>query len=432
MKITQLRVENFKRIGIVEIEPSGPTVVVAGRNAQGKSSALDAIACALGGTRLAPQRPIRDGADSATVAVTTDDGMTITRTWTASGSTLKVENAEGMRVQSPQTWLDKRIGALSFDPLGFLRDKPADQAARLRELAGVDTRAIDAEHAATFDARTAVNRDGKALAARVEAMPYHDGAESVSTAAVLAEIETATVKAQQVRDVNAEAARLRSDAGRHEYQAEMAARQMADIAAQIDALHKRAAQASDDRSASLAAASDLRARATKLDADAETIEVPDVTPLRVKLANAETQNQKVRENADRARLTSELDAMRQQSGELSAKLAELTARKASMLAEAKMPIEGIGFGGDGVTYRGVPLSQASSAEQLRVSTAMGLAANPHLRVILIREGSLLDEDGLRAVSEMAETADAQVWVEVVGSGPAGAVVIEDGAVKVTP
>ncbi len=432
MKITQLRVENFKRIGIVEIEPSGPTVVVAGRNAQGKSSALDAIACALGGTRLAPQRPIRDGADTATVTVTTDDGMTVTRTWTASGSTLKVENAEGMGVRSPQAWLDKRIGALSFDPLGFLRDKPADQVARLRELAGVDTRAIDAEHAAAFEARTAVNRDGKALAARVEAMPYHDGAESISTAAVLAEIEAANVKAQQVRDVSAEAARLRTDAGRHEYRAEMSARQMADIAAQIEALNKRAAQASDERSNALAAAADLRARAAKLGSDAELIEVPDVAPLRAKLATAEAQNQKVRENADRARLTAELDALRQKSGELSAKLGELTARKASMLAEAKMPIDGIGFGGDGVTHQGVPLSQASSAEQLRVSTAMGLAANPHLRVILIREGSLLDEDGLRAVSEMAETADAQVWVEVVGSGPVGAVVIEDGAVKVTP
>ena len=43
-----------------------------------------------------------------------------------------------------------------------------------------------------------------------------------------------------------------------------------------------------------------------------------------------------------------------------------------------------------ITYNGVPLSEASTAEQIRVSTAIGMADKPELRFLLIRDGSLLD------------------------------------------
>jgi hypothetical protein len=87
-----------------------------------------------------------------------------------------------------------------------------------------------------------------------------------------------------------------------------------------------------------------------------------------------------------------------------------------------------GFGEDGITFNGLPFEQASSAEQLRVAVAMGLALNPTLRVLLIRDGSLLDAENLGMVAEMAAEADAQVWIERVGEGDECAVVIEDGHV----
>ena len=60
---------------------------------------------------------------------------------------------------------------------------------------------------------------------------------------------------------------------------------------------------------------------------------------------------------------------------------------------------------------------------------MALALKPDLRVLLIRDGSLLDEDSLRMVAEMADRADAQVWVERVGDADEGAIIIEDGQVR---
>ena len=94
-----------------------------------------------------------------------------------------------------------------------------------------------------------------------------------------------------------------------------------------------------------------------------------------------------------------------------------------------MPVDGLGFDDGIVLLAGIPFSQASSAEQLRVSVAMGLAMNPTLKLLLIRDGSLLDVDSRRLIAEMAEAADAQVWMECVEENEATTIVIEDGAVR---
>ena len=90
---------------------------------------------------------------------------------------------------------------------------------------------------------------------------------------------------------------------------------------------------------------------------------------------------------------------------------------------------GLTLGDDGPMLDGVPLEQASGAQKLRVSVALGIAMNPRLKVLLVRDASLLDEDSLALVAEMAAAADAQVWLERVGDGDPAAVVIDDGQVS---
>jgi hypothetical protein len=49
-------------------------------------------------------------------------------------------------------------------------------------------------------------------------------------------------------------------------------------------------------------------------------------------------------------------------------------------------------------------------------------------VIRIKDGSLLDEDGIRMIAEMANDRDYQVWIERVDSTGKIGVVMEDGEV----
>jgi hypothetical protein len=64
----------------------------------------------------------------------------------------------------------------------------------------------------------------------------------------------------------------------------------------------------------------------------------------------------------------------------------------------------------------------------RVSVAIAMAANPKLRVLRVRDGSLLDEDGIAMLAKLANERDYQIWLERVDSTGKIGVVMEDGEV----
>ncbi|MCA9529419.1 MAG: hypothetical protein KC543_04710, partial [Myxococcales bacterium] len=131
----------------------------------------------------------------------------------------------------------------------------------------------------------------------------------------------------------------------------------------------------------------------------------------------------------RAAVAERLEKRRLAVEGLTASLAEIDEEKRAAIERAEFPLEGLGFAEEGVTLGGIPFAQASAAERLRASVAIGLALHPDLRVLLVRDGALLDDDSLKLVAEMAAAHEAQVWVERVGDGDPGAIIIEDGAVR---
>lgn len=418
MKIVSLEAENFKRLRAVEITPGpdGSLVVVAGRNAQGKTSVLDSIAAALGGASASKltTRPIRDGEKDAAVRVDLGD-IVVTRTWTPSGSKLVVEAADGARYPKPQQFLDDLIGKLSFDPLAFTQLSDKAQLETLLSLVDLpfDPAVLAGERARLFEARTEVGRDLKAATARLQAMPEvnPDGpTEEVSTADLMAEYQRANAL---LASNSAERSRLRDAEDRRE-----------GFAAAIERLQAELAEAFDSYNQAEAEVSTLQAKV-------EGLVDPDVESIQARTATVEETNAAIRLRSQRAEVHGDMELASAKVDDLTAQIANVDARKAEGLAAAAMPIEGLGFDDEGVTYLGVPLKQASGAEQLRVSMAIGMAGDPTIRVILIKDGSLLDPDNLALISEMAGAHDFQIWCERVGDTDGIGVVIEDGAVLTT-
>jgi len=403
MKIVSLTAENVKRLKAVHIEPDGTLQVIAGRNAQGKTSVMDAIWLALGGGAAMREtaKPIRDGEESASVTLDLGD-LVVTRTWTGDKTTLTVKSADGAKYTSPQAMLDALVGRLSFDPLAFTRLSGREQVAALLDLVDldVDLDAMAAERQKLYDARTELGRQGKALGD----VPKVDKS--------LAETErSATAIIEQIRNAQA-AESARSTA---ESNVNIASQKVTAIKAQLVDLEAELANWSgtfEDRSKTLAALPIA----------------PDTTALESDLANVEQTNAAIRANneartkgATHAKLTADYN-------DHTAKIDALDTKRDKALAAAKFPVDGLGFTDDGVTFQGVPFSQASSAEQIKVSLAMAMALNPKLRVIRILDGSLLDAESMEAIGAMAAANDFQVWVERVADGSGVGVVIEDGSV----
>lgn len=209
-----------------------------------------------------------------------------------------------------------------------------------------------------------------------------------------------------------------------------AERALSDAQADVIRIERELAAARDRVEFRTRARDSRIAVATELALAASRLTDPDPSAAQARVREAEGTNRQVRENREREAVRLEHQAVDAAADKLSARIAEIDGRKARELAGAKFPVEGLGLGEDGtVTFRGLPLDQASGAERLRVSVAIGLALNPKLRVLLVRDGSLLDSSALAIVAEMAAEADAQIWLERVSEDGAGcSVVIEDGAV----
>ena len=408
MKIIELQAENVKRLRAVEIRPDGTLQVIGGRNAQGKSSVLDAIWLALGGGRAAKETtlPIRDGETKASVTLDLGD-LVVVRSWTQKGTTLKVTSKDGAVYSSPQKMLDELVGRLSFDPLAFTRLSAREQREALLELVDldVDVDALDAERAEVFEQRTEVGRQGKAIGDVTvdESLPVEEtSAQDIIT---------------RIRET--EAQNRRADDAASDYEA--TTREVEQMEAHVDALRQQLSDAEE----SLYAASQRAEMKLKA---LQTFVKVDVSPLEDELEGVEETNAKIRANNAARKQAEHKDDMRQDYEILTRKIAALDEQKAQALGSASFPVPGLGFDEQGVTFQGVPFSQASSAEQIRVSLAMAMALNPKLRVLRIKDGSLLDEDTLAAIREQVKEQDFQLWIEVVNPDDTSAVIIEDGQV----
>lgn len=409
MRIVELQAENFKRLRAVRIKPDGSIVQITGRNAQGKTSVLDAIWAALGGRTCKVDKPVRDGAEKATVSLDLGD-VTVEAMWSESGAkSLTVKASNGRKLSSTQAVLDSLVGQLTFDPLAFSRMKAAEQVETLKALVGADLGEIDEARQAAYDNRTDVNRTIRDLKGRLSGLPEVDAPdEEVSVKALFDELSAANKKAEENIEL------------RDELKASHAYLQQLDE--EVSALQKQLAEKRDERKSVLETTE-------RLSAQVDNIVEPDLDSIQARIATSEETNKRVRQRQERQRVARELREAEQKADALTAEIEQCDARKQEAIAAAKLPVEGLSFDADGVSYQGQPFSQASSAEQLRVSVAMGLAMNPKLKVMLIRDGSLLDADNLALIGSMAESAEAQVWIERVGGDGSAGVLIEDGEVR---
>ncbi len=419
MKLIRLEASNIKRLKAVAIETNGrPVMILGGKNGQGKTSVLDSIEYALGGKPDVTQ-PIRQGEDKARVVVETED-LVVTRVFTAGGSRLEVQGKAGeLRhvIKSPQALLDKLVGKLAFDPLAFSRMDAKAQVETLKSLVGVDFSKLDEERRKAYDERTSINREIKALRAQADGMPNHPDApvEEVSVSELAEELE----RRMEQNRTNEEKRRKVTVAAQEEQRLRHS---VADIEREIEELRKRL----DTEKERLAEAAKKHESWKKL---ADGLEDAKPEEIRDQLRNAEGVNAKVRENQKRLSILSQVERKEAEAQLYNDRIAAIDAEKSETLAKANFPVNGLAFDENGVTFGGIPFAQCSSAEQLRVSVAMGLSLHRDLKLLLIRDGSLLDADSLRMVEEMAKAADATIMIERVGEGAECSVIIEDGEVK---
>jgi len=425
LKIISLQAENIKRLVAVHITPEGNLVEISGNNAQGKTSVLDSIWWGLDGERNIQDDPIRHGEERALIRLDLGE-IVVTRTFNSKTNgtyttALKVEASDGSRFTNPQTMLNELLGNLTFDPLNFMKMKPKDQMEMLKTFVpDIDFKSIDEANEADFDARQDINREHKLLVARASGIDVPDDCpEKVDVQDLIIQMRDAAVhnsaieqiKQNQIRDKNL-------------------------IVDKIEQATEKTNRAIDLRFQ----AAELDEQCTKLNREIDNIKVTldvqegmpdmiDVQAMQEQLDTVNETNEMVIKAEQKAELLKEAEALKTRSDEFTKTIDTRKEETSEAIKAAKMPVDGLDFGEDCILFNDVPFNQASDAEQLKTSIMMAIVMNPTLRVIRVRDGSLLDESSMKLLADIAAKEDYQIWIERIDSSGKIGFVIEDGSLK---
>lgn len=427
MRVTRLKAENFQGLKMVEVRvgPDLTEIEIGGKNAQGKSSLLNALETLLAGAKSAPKRPVRNGAEKAVIEgeILSADGQTklhLKKTITEAGNTtFTVSDATGT-LRSPQALMDKLLGeggVITLEPLEFIQQKPKDQFKTLKSLAGIDFTDLEEEHKRVYEERTGFNAVRDQLKARGTSIRQELGdveipESEVDVSALEQELEDASAYTAKLTSLRAAVSNVESSIENSKRRIEALRRELADAEEHHTELEMRHVSATDE----LNALPDPASSRTSAE-------------IREALAEAREQNALFHKGRALVELREQHAANEVKRVGAETRLDEIAAEKARRIAEAKFPVPGLTLGDDEtVLYNGTPLADCCTAEQIRVSVAVGLAMQGALKIVRLTNGSLLDDDNRRIIREACEAAGAQEWVEIVGTGGPTTIVIEAGMV----
>jgi len=408
MKIIELKSSNIKRLKAVEfqIDELQNVILITGKNAQGKSSVLDSIWYALGGKKAAQDKPIRDGEEKGEIELTMKSekgNYIVKRTFTDKGSYLSVTNSEGAKYSNPQELLDYIVGNLSFDPLEFSRMDAKKQVAELTKVVGLDFSELDENKKKLTEERLLIGREQKALGQvtpeEMEFAEKYKDQKELSVSELSAKLE--------------KEAAIRTNHTHHRTKIEMEKNNIKECEAKIKELQANITESIKEIE-----------EFSKVEDTKE-----DLDKLRASISEADEINKNIRKAKEILDKVAKIGSKEAEYIGLTTSIKGIEEEKAKQLSEAKMPIKGLSWDEDKVLYNGIPYEQISSAEQLKVSMSIAMAANPKLRMLIIKDGSLLDNDNLKVIAELTKGQDFQAWIEKVSDNDKVGIVIEDGEIK---
>lgn len=403
VKINELLIENVKRVKAVQFEPSADGLtIIGGRNGQGKTSVLDAIAWALGGNNYKPSIPERDGAlVPPNLHIELSNGLIVERK--GKNSTLKVTDPNGNK--SGQQLLNEFVSTLALDLPKFINGSDKDKADSLLKILGIgDVLAqLDTKENQLYAQRTEVGRIADRKKKAADEMPMYPNVPKEPVSA------TELIKQQQeILARNGENERKRQDAARYE-------QMLAEAQIAFDEAKAALQKAEQDCLTARKSAEDLH--------DESTAE------LEKNLAEIEALNIKIRANSTKEAAEVEANNLQQEYDGLTEQIESVREERSKLLDSAELPLPGLSVKDGKLIYNNMPWDGMSGSDQLKVATAIVRKLNPQCGFVLMDKLEQMDLETLQEFGAWLKQEGLQVIATRVSTGDECSIIIEDGMVK---
>lgn len=402
MKINKLEIENVKRVKAVRIEPTANGLtLIGGRNNQGKTSVLDAIAWALGGERYRPSKAKNEASViPPNLRVVMNNGLVVERK--GKNSDLKVTDPDGKK--SGQQLLNEFVSQLAIDLPKFMDASGKEKAQTLLKIIGVGDQLAELEREETelFNERLAIGRiaDQKEKFAK-EQVYYPDAPSELVSPSELIK------KQQDILAQNGINQRMRENLHRMEQEFQQVNDQLSELLkrqselkASIDTARKSAAELKDESTAELEAS----------------------------IENIEEINRKVRANLDKEKAEDDAKECRKQYEILAKRIAETREKKTDLLGNAPLPLPELSVEDGELVYKGQRWDNMSGSDRLKVATAIVRKLNPNCGFVLLDKLEQMDLETLNEFGQWLEAEGLQAIATRVSTGGECSIIIEDGYV----
>lgn len=410
IKINKLEIENVKRVKAVKFEPTANGItVIGGDNGQGKTSVLDSIAWALGGNKFRPSQPTREGSViPPNLHIVMSNGLVVERK--GKNSDLKVIDPDGNK--AGQQLLDSFVEELALNLPKFMQQSNKEKANTLLQIIGVGEQlvALEKEEQDAYNRRHAIGQiaDQKEKFAK-EQEYYPDAPKELVSASDLIKQQ------QEILARNGENQKKRENLASIQKLHEEAVNRVEMLKKELSNAENELAKVIGDLATASKSAKNLIDESTE-ELEKSITEVDEI-------------NRKVRANLDKDKAEEDARGYREEYDALTTEITEIRKRKAALLDNADLPLEGLSVEDGDLIYNGFKWDNMSGSEQLKVATAIVRKLNPNCGFVLIDKLEQMDVTTLNAFGEWLESEGLQAIATRVSTGDECSIIIEDGYVK---
>lgn len=409
IKINKLEIENVKRVKAVKIEPTiNGITIVGGKNRQGKTSVLDAIAWGLGGNKYRPSQAEREGSVVPPyLHIVLSNGLIVERK--GKNSDLKVIDPNGQK--GGQQLLDSFVEELAIDLPKFMNATNKEKANILLRIIGVGDKLheLEQKEQEVYNRRHAIGQIADQKAKFAKEQPYYPDApkEPISASElirqqqeILARNGENQLKRQRLHQIQTIHASQRQEIVR--------------LTAMLDEAKAKYAQTSADLEI----------------AQKDTLDLIDesTAELEKNIGQIEEINRKVRANLDKDKAESDAGDYRSQYEQLTSEINAIRQQKTELLTNANLPLPGLAVADGELVYNGQKWDNMSGADQLKVSAAIVRKLKPDCGFILLDKLEQMDLETLQEFGRWLEQEGLQAIATRVSTGEECSIIIEDGYV----
>jgi hypothetical protein len=420
VKINTLELENVKKIKAVQLAPSkSGLTIIGGKNRQGKTSVIDAIAWALGGDRFKPSDPHREGSvNDPHLKITLDNGIVVERS--GKNGSLKVLDPSGNR--AGQQLLNGFVEAFALDLPRFMNGSPKDKADTLLKIIGVGDRLyeLDREEKRLYDERRFTGQIADQKRKYADELSEFPDAPAVPVSA-----SELIARQQEILLRNAENQRKRDELNRLTMKKHSLCDSLNALDERIAEMQKKRAEMLDEYNKTAAD------EETALNVAAGLVDEP-TTEIEADIARIDEINRRVRSNAEKARAAAEADELSEKYIALTSDIEAVRQARTDLLNGADLPLPGLSVEDGELLYMGHRWDGMSGAEQLIVSASIVRRLNPECGFVLLDKLEQLDLDTLNRFGEWLEKEGLQAIATRVSTGDECSIIIEDGIVHDEP